>query len=151
MSSSSSTALSSFGVAYRNRNTNTPQPAPYRNLVSIARKLDYQLIKLDKPPEVGNEVYLETSERNKILRPKNIILEPARARALVWVVSAISGPVMGSLLLCPRFVKMAGWPSFEEVWVVQLERKSCKYLRSLCHNLINKNSGRRLRVMGYRR
>lgn len=127
---------------------------PHQDLPTLSRRLDYRLVPLDERPRHGNEVHLSGSAAGQILRPNNIVQTPTLGNTSVWVATAISGPVMGSLLRCPRFIKMAGWPTFEEVWVVKLERPSCKsfisVLKQTTCNETEPNRSRRLRSMGPR-
>jgi hypothetical protein len=131
MSSSSSTTISAHGTAKRSSvgkdvTGKKPLPIPHQDVPTLSRRLDYRLVPLNKPPRHGNEVHLLGRHAGQILRPESMVRTPCLGNTSVWVATAVSEPVMGSLLRCPRFIKMAGWPTFEEVWVVKLERLSCK-------------------------
>ena len=161
LSSSSSTTISAHGTAERRSVgkdiiDKKALPIPHQDMPTLPRRLDYRLVPLDEPPRRGNEVHLSGRHAGRILRPESMVRTPCVGNTSVWVATAVSGPVMGSLLRCPRFIKMAGWPTFEEVWVVKLERASCKLFKLLfdpnCH-IVNLTllSTRRLRSMGPRR
>lgn len=160
LSSSSSTTISAHGTATRssvgkNVTGKKPFPIPRQDMPTLSRRLDYRLVPLDEPPRRGNEVHLSGSQAGQILLPESMVRTPYLRNTSVWVATALSGPVMGSLLRCPRFIKMAGWPTFEEVWVVKLEKPSCKFSKLLFDpnsHIVNLTllSTRRLRSMGPR-
>lgn len=44
----------------------------------------------------------------------------------VWAATGTTGLVKGVILCNPYFLKMPGTTHFEEMWAVNLERKTCK-------------------------
>jgi hypothetical protein len=97
-----------------------------RDIESISNSLDYRLLPITERPVIENQVRINGLP-NRVLKPHNVIRRLPKASTSVWVITSGSGPLKGTLLPSPRFVKMAYWPTFEEVWVVELlDRPSCK-------------------------
>lgn len=87
--------------------------------------LDYQIFPI--PDEFGEASYgtIQITEANVsiTLRPRSV-MKLAKNKD-IWV-ATVNGVVKGRLSSCPYILKMPGWASYQEVWVVNLERNICE-------------------------
>jgi hypothetical protein len=95
--------------------------APLLNCVQ--NDLEYQIFPIADPQfQAPNKIDVPKSEGEglRYIVPKCVAREAAETE--VWAVTGTTGPVKGTLIKNPYFIKMAGSKTFQENWAVRLER-----------------------------
>jgi len=103
------------------------EPDQWRNLAPlpdcVQNDLEYQIFPIVDPQfQAPNKIDLPKSEGEglRYIFPKCVAREAAETE--VWAATGTTGPVKGTLIKNPYFIKMAGSETFQENWAVRLER-----------------------------
>lgn len=94
----------------------------------VPTDLDYELFQIDSSQPFGaNEVSLPTPKSNsRNVSPISIAQSPIDGP--VWVATGTTGCVKGAMSTQPQYIKMEGSETFQEMWVLELDRATSKYL-----------------------
>jgi len=89
-------------------------------IATLESGLDYKISHVNGPSQTRwNSIKLD-EEPSKVITPHVIALEAEERNVIVN--TQTTGPVKGRLMRAPRYIKMAGWSTFQEMWVVRMSR-----------------------------
>jgi hypothetical protein len=82
--------------------------------------LDYRVIHVHDTNHALRNIIKLDGESPRSITPR-VVASKAEERNVV-VNTQTTGPVQGRLMRAPRYIKMAGWSTFQEMWVVKMSR-----------------------------
>ena len=81
--------------------------------------LDYRIIEVSKEERLYNVINVD-SDHSRQITPQTVASKPEERDVIVN--TRTTGPVQGRLMRSPRYIKMAGWSNYQEMWVVKMDR-----------------------------
>lgn len=94
----------------------------------IQTDLDYEVFRLDDPRfHTVNKSSIPTMKDSaQYPRPRKPTRTPNDTS--IWMISGTTGPVQGTMISTPQYIKMEGSKTFQEMWVVHLDRETSECL-----------------------
>jgi len=83
-------------------------------------RLDYRVVRVHEADRNRRNTITPHRESPRSITPR--VVASVAEEANVIINTQTTGPVKGQMMRTPRYIKMAGWPTFQEMWVVKMSR-----------------------------